>query len=274
MVSEVRVQRNAWGWPMVGAGAAMFVVAALGGCPSRPEDARHASPSDPAPGVPDHLLSSIYDRASVRVARGTLYRPSSGGEVPARVSEFAPLFVRRSGDDVATTDGLVVRASIGSVRVGEREFEQITYRWSREEEPNASLNGIRVTIDANGFPVIYEVVEPERGMTLLFVSKSVEEAAHDAHGPPLHGRRYAVEQSVSDRPAVVVARVIEDGPQPMGPIVYLSPDGVTVETLICRCMPSQVDELVASETYPLIADDAAAPPSVDVSIFLRLPAGF
>jgi hypothetical protein len=73
---------------------------------------------------------------------------------------------------------------------------------------------------------------------------------------------------------VVVARVIEDGPQPMGPIVYVSADGVTVETLICRCMSSQVDELVASETYPLVADDALAPPPADLLSLLRLPVGF
>ena len=53
-------------------------------------------------------------------------------------------------------------------------------------------------------------------------------------------------------PDVIVARVIEDGPVPMGPIVYLSAGTRQVSTLICRCMPAQARKLLATRTYDLL----------------------
>lgn len=266
------MRRNAWGWPMVGAGAVMFVVAALGGCPNRADDPQHGPSTQAIPSAPAADHTAVYDRADRRVAHGLLYKPSPSGGVSPALSEFAPLIVRRA--DERTPDaapGLVVRASSASVRIDGRDIEQITYRWYDGAEPANPLNGVRATLDENRFPIIYEVLEPEGGVTVLFVSKSVEQGAADAHGAPLPGRRFSAERSVEDAPYVIVARVIEDGPQPMGPIIYVSPDGRSVETLICRCMPSQVDELVASETYPLVPDDAPPPSPADLSSRLRIP---
>jgi hypothetical protein len=86
----------------------------------------------------------------------------------------------------------------------------------------------------------------------MFVSHSLEVAALAEFGKPLPGRRYAIESSVEEAPDVIVARVIDDGPVAMGPIVYLSASTRTVSTLICRCMPAQVRRLVATSTYDLL----------------------
>ena len=52
-------------------------------------------------------------------------------------------------------------------------------------------------------------------------------------------------------PNAIVARVIDDGPVPMGPIVHLSAGSHNVSTLICRCMPTQAKSLLETKTYEL-----------------------
>ena len=51
---------------------------------------------------------------------------------------------------------------------------------------------------------------------------------------------------------MVVARVLADGPMAMGPFVYLTEPGLEVTTLLCRCMPAQVDDFFANTYYELI----------------------
>jgi hypothetical protein len=97
------------------------------------------------------------------------------------------------------------------------------------------------------------------GKELFFVSQSLEAAARAEFGKPLPGRRYAVEPSLKEGSNKVVARVIDDGPLPMGPIVYLNAETKCIGTIICRCMPAQAKELLATRTYellPLSAFDA------------------
>ena len=52
-----------------------------------------------------------------------------------------------------------------------------------------------------------------------------------------------------------VARVLDDGPTPMGPFVYLQAATRSVKTLLCRCMPSQAEHFVADEYYQLLPID-------------------
>ena len=111
--------------------------------------------------------------------------------------------------------------------------------------------GIRITLNSAGQPVLWEVLADRSGARLIFVSRSLETAALAQFGQPLPGRRYAIERRVEEAPDVIVPRVIDDGPVAMGPIVYLSADARTVSTLICRCMPAQVRKLLASGTYEL-----------------------
>ena len=119
-------------------------------------------------------------------------------------------------------------------------------------EPGLPLQGIRITLNSAGQPVIWEVLADTSGAELIFVSQALEAAALAEFGKPLPGRRYALERSVEEAPKVIVARVIDDGPVAMGPIVYLSAGTREVSTLICRCMPAQASKLLATRTYDLL----------------------
>ncbi len=114
------------------------------------------------------------------------------------------------------------------------------------------MQGIRITLNSAGQPALWEVLTDSSGAELIFVSHSLEAAALAEFGKPLPGRRYAIERSMEEAPNVIVARVIDDGPVAMGPMVYLSAGTRTVSTLICRCMPAQVRKLVATATYDLL----------------------
>jgi hypothetical protein len=121
-----------------------------------------------------------------------------------------------------------------------------------ERQRNLRFQGIRLTLDSAGRPAIWEVMADDSGAGLMFASQSLETAAGTEFGKPLPGRRYAVERGLNEAPDVVVARVIDDGPVPMGPIVYLSQDTHSVSTLICRCMPAQAKNLTETIAYDLL----------------------
>ena len=74
----------------------------------------------------------------------------------------------------------------------------------------------------------------------------------------LPGRRFWIERSLASAPETVVARVIDDGPTPMGPILYLTVDSQEIVTLICRCMDAQADEVVGGGIYGIATLDDAA----------------
>jgi hypothetical protein len=158
-----------------------------------------------------------------------------------------------------------------TVPIREKAHARFSYAWCYSSGPSESgrgprpnsdfidrggaslpLQGVRITLDAAGQPVIWEVLAAESGVKLFFVSQSLEEAALAEFGKPLPGRRYAIERSIEEAPDVVVARVIADSPVPAGPIVYLSAGTRSVSTLICRCMPAQAGKLVATATYDLM----------------------
>ncbi len=117
--------------------------------------------------------------------------------------------------------------------------------------PGLALQGIRITLNSAGHPAIWEVLADDSGAKVFFVAQHVEAAARAEFGQPLPGRRYAIERSLEAAPHVVVARVLDDSPVVMGPIVYLSAGTRAVSTLICRCMPAQAKKLVSTSTYDL-----------------------
>jgi hypothetical protein len=80
----------------------------------------------------------------------------------------------------------------------------------------------------------------------------LERAAAAEHGPPLRGRRFAVERSAAETPDVLVARLIDDGPIPMGPMVYVEAQANLISTVLCRCMPAQVRHIVENNFYELL----------------------
>lgn len=145
------------------------------------------------------------------------------------------------------------------IMVGSRSLKQLTYWWFYPPvAPGQPIRsrGFRMTLGNRGYAVVWEILSSESGIRSFFVSKPVEQAATEQYGGPLPGRRYAVEPPVEEHPEVVVPRVVGDGPQPMGPFVYLDAPSLAATTLICRCEPSQVDEFPHSSHYRLEQIDA------------------
>jgi len=151
-----------------------------------------------------------------------------------------------------------------SVQLNGRPHTRFSYEWcyppckAPDQPPALPRQGIRITLDSRGQPAVWEILADTSGLRLIFVSQSLEAAAATEFGKPLPGRRYSIERSLEQAPCVVVARAIDDGPQAMGPIVYLSEGTRNVSTLICRCMPAQVKQLVATRTFDLTPFDGAA----------------
>lgn len=170
----------------------------------------------------------------------------AGGVGPGEATGLPSVFVRES-----------------SVVVNGRTHVRISYAWPLELGGVGSggavpWQGVRLTLNSAGEPVIWEVFRDRSEMSVVFVARSVEEAARREFGGPLPGRAFSVERALTETPEVVVARVIEDGPVPMGPIVHLGSDGGDVMALICRCMPPQARELVGQREYELVLDETGA----------------
>lgn len=160
-------------------------------------------------------------------------------------------------------------------------YPQATYLWATAA---GKWQGIRMTLNGAGQAVLWEVLRDQSGQNLVFVAASIEQAARLEHGAPLEGRRYSVEQSRGIAGDVDVVRVIEDGPVPMGPMVYLD-ERSDVTSVICRCMPAQAGSLTGTSRYEVQAADSVLElwrqrngkdlwPQAPLENWLRLPRVF
>ena len=110
--------------------------------------------------------------------------------------------------------------------------------------------GFRMTLDDNGFALFWEVLSPDP-QRVIFAAQSVEDAAAIEFGEPAPDRQFSVERPVDESPSAVVPRILADGPQPMGPFVYIEGRHHDVTTLLCRCMPSQVEDFRKNAYFEL-----------------------
>lgn len=173
----------------------------------------------------------------------------------SRVGPFGRLDFDSDGRVVVNGDQPTVYHWQQDVDLGGTTRRQATFLWfyaasDASEFPN--WRGFRTISDQRGFAMVWEVLCSEAPLRVLYVSEPTEKSAQQQHGPPLPQRRYAVEPCVWTQGDLVVARVVGDGPQPMGPFVYLDYPDRHLSTLICRCEPSQVGEFPASHLYQLI----------------------
>ncbi len=185
-----------------------------------------------------------------------ILQEATGNSLTGPVDRFGPL---ENEPNVTFGDSRpAVHFSLDSVLVNGKPHPRITYVWfypavTASEKTNASAHqGIRITLDSSGRPGVWEVLRDFSGLRLFFVSDTTEAAAALQFGKPVPARRHVVERRIDQAPDVVVARVIDDGPLPMGPMVYLDMRTRSVATLICRCMPAQAKKLLGSEEYNLI----------------------
>jgi hypothetical protein len=223
----------------------------------------------------------IYNRATLEFDSAVLFKPLDTNSPDPAALTFAPLILQETmgveADEARdrpgrlTAPNLVTSASTNrpavyvlmqDIAVHKTPHRQFTYVWcyplsaGPNESSAHSVQGIRLTLDSEGQPAIWEILADPTGARILFVAESVEVAAATAFGTALPGRRYAIERSLSEAPETMVARVIADGP--LGPIVYLRGGTREVGTLICRCMPSQAKRLAGQSDYELRAISAKA----------------
>ncbi len=228
-----------------------------------------------------------YDRAASVFETADFWKPaeSSAGGIE---DDLAPLIVQEvvTGDGGSTDPGRfgavyldnagnvrvnpeepTVYAAVGTMTFRGVEHEVAGYVWCYPPSgPGSSGDAIRcrrlwMMLDAEGFPLVLEIIPSFEGsrmapcgaddLHVLFVSASLERRAAQTLTPPLPGRRYVVERSRRDAPCTVVAGVVEDGPIPMGPYVYLDSTSQSVTTLHCRCSPSQMERILTSGYYEL-----------------------
>ncbi len=242
----------------------------------------------PALGEAIAARASIRDRSQRQLIAADFYKPRQNSDADFGI-EMTPLIVQElAGDTTSGTHpdrfGTIRWDGDGRVRVDtgtpavyfakstailrQNTYEQITFAWFYPQSvaPNAlAAQGVRMTLDTEGFPLVWEVLADTTAKTLVFVTESLEAGAVKRFGTVRHGRRYAVEPSVSNLPDVVLPRLIADGPMPMGPWVYLRAATRDVTTLLCRCSPSEVDELVEAPYYDLLPLESLADLGLDVS---------
>jgi len=258
-----------------------------------------------------------YAQAAAFFSNAILYKPKPTDTDHDLAFGLTPLLLFEVPDGIQMDENRAVKSDPNSesavtlyyhtsgVAIDGRLHGQVSFAWRDHGGPHA----VRITLSSGGEPVIWEVLTaaqrasidrisiPELKFghpgkqTVIFVAESLERAAAAAYGAPLPGRRYSIESRLDRNPDVVVARVIEDGPLPMGPMIYVS-NGGTVTTVLCRCMPAQVRAVTATREYDLrpleeLLANGGAPEAalvrsilsnqaggIELSRSLRLPAHF
>ncbi len=143
---------------------------------------------------------------------------------------------------------------VRTVDINGRQYFQCSYLWSgieSESSRHAPLQCVRMTLNKAGFPVVWEVLSESVRQKVFFVAESLEQAANREYGAPLSGRQFSIERSIQESPDTIVVKTLSDGPIPMGPFVYLEAQSKMVTTILCRCMPAQVEEISETRTYPM-----------------------
>jgi hypothetical protein len=264
--------------------AGLLIGSCLTGCRPSPSASVPKAPTAPVRIRQDH--QDVYHRTQQRWSRAVFLSPqpeTSQGEdrwmAPLIVQElddglsgdaaaagtstspsqappgFGRLSIDASGQVKIAVGAPTVYRVEGKVEIDGRSFSQWTFAWfypPASAAPRVPYRGFRMTRDRHGYALICEVISSDAGRREFYVAKSVEQAAARKFGRPLAGRRYHVEPSLSEQPDVLVPRIVGEGPQPMGPFVYLDRQRRQVTTLLCRCEPSQVETFAKSSTYELI----------------------
>lgn len=233
------------------------------------------------------LRDAIEARARGVFDAAVLIKPRESPSADALAAGLAPLVFCEVADgpnDRIHTAPEVVFYRADALTLRGRAFPQMSYLW-RAGAGASGWRGVRITLDSRGLPVIWEVLNGDaqnqtHAARVVFVARSLEARARAAFGPPLGGKRFAVEADAEAARETIVPRALDDGPALMGPEVYVNRAG-EITAVTCRCMPPQVRQLAATAWYelrPLTAGDAEAAAvlaaATDVAAVLRLPPDF
>lgn len=218
-------------------------------------------------------------RIAVMFDDGLLFKPHSNPD-ESMASKLAPLIIQQAASKQATSqDSLrpIQRNRFGTVEPGGVNVEhpaiyasestieldgnahvQVTLAWCYPAADGGQggprVRGVRMTLNSAGAPVIWErLSDADGGRTrTFFVAESLEHAAATEYGPPLTGRRFSLERPLAATSEVLVARLVDDGPIPMGPMVYVEAETQEITTILCRCMAAQVRTIVENQNYELL----------------------
>ena len=212
------------------------------------------SHSQSATVLSDLQRREIQSRVTNHFAHAVMFKPAEGGFDSALTTQLAPLLIQAT---TAPTPALLkLSVHTNHVTIHTNHYPQFSYTWNQAASGTAgsvaTLQGVRITLDSRGAPVIWEVLHDASRADVIYVAQSLEMLARAEFGPPLAGRKFAVERSRSETETTVVANIIDDGPAVMGPILYLQADNHDVSALICRCMPAQFQNLLAQQDYELL----------------------
>jgi hypothetical protein len=245
----------------------------------------------PEPTTPAATRTELQSRVTNSFSHVVYLKPAETGADQPREVQLAPLIIQQLAstnaselwrDQPRTALGLpAVTAWTNSATIGGTTVPQFCYVWNYPATSSAAASarqGIRITLNSAGAPVIWEVLGDSSGADVIYVARSIEVLAQAEFGSPEPDRKFSVEQSLARAPRTVVANVIDDGPVLMGPIVYLETATRDVAALICRCMPAQFEQMLGQREY-LLQLMAAPPgatnfPAAALESRLRLPKTF
>ena len=216
----------------------------LAGCCCRPIERANQSEAQ-------SQRAAIESRAALIFTNAVLLKPRETLSATDLASALAPLLIQEVTSANADSDcgPATIYYQLGATQIAGGTRPQVTYLWL-EGNDEKRWHGVRLTLDSRGLPVIWEVLSEKPGPRVVFVSRSLETKAQIAFGPPAPGRHFSIEQPIGIAPDVVVARVIEDGPVAMGPIIHETASG-EISAVICRCIPTQARKLMATHYYQL-----------------------
>lgn len=139
------------------------------------------------------------------------------------------------------------------VKINDQKIDQIDFLWWYEKKHECvtgslqsvvQMRGVRILVGTDGMPILWRALSNGTGIQPFFVAQSLESAAKAQFGDPLPGRKFSIEKK-DENSDVVVARLLDDGPVPMGPYVYVDASLQRgISTMHCRCSESQFDEVV------------------------------
>jgi hypothetical protein len=202
----------------------------------------------------DAARQEIHRRALGEFGHVSFFKPGIH-ETTSGAIKLAPLILEQMSESKRDATQLeadrIVWSYPSRAEIQGRDHEQRVYFWEQQRAASAvSYQGIRITLNPAGDPSIWEVLNDSKGAEIIWVSQSLEIAAAKEFGPALAGRLCSVERALSETPRVVVPHLVDDGPMPMGPILYIA-EGGDIHVVACRCSAAPAQTLEAQGVYRL-----------------------
>jgi len=253
---------------------ALTIVVLMAGTACKPRHGGAALPDSPKVETP------LPEPEPRMFEQAIFFRPEEGS-AGGIVEQMAPLIIVESNEkeiSAALSDGLgvgtpgcvsdaeetpipVVLFKKQSVKIRGESYEQLRYVW-HSCVPKPTFFEFWVIIGKNGWPIVYSASPRPFHKGHFYVSTSLEVAAEREFDSPLPYCRFAIERPSGDLLNRRVDRIIDDGPMPLGPYVYIGKSTQfemklagappqEVVALTCRCEKSLAKSFLAEPRYKL-----------------------